>query len=138
MILNLALGRLEPPTSPLWEARSNLLSYRAIVNLTKTFKSVRVGFEPTKPVTAWLVSSELISASHPPHQITNSWIEYMELLLYFKRKYLENSTACKCFINLKYQINIIQDYENIVNIYSISNIFYLKLYIFVINISCKK
>lgn len=26
----LALGRLEPPTSPLWEARSNLLSYSAI------------------------------------------------------------------------------------------------------------
>lgn len=48
-----------------------------------------MGFEPTKPVTAWLVSSELISASHPPHQITNSWIEYTELLLYFKRKNVE-------------------------------------------------
>jgi hypothetical protein len=31
----------------------------------------------------------LISASHPPHQITNSWIEYTELLLYFKRKNVE-------------------------------------------------
>ena len=48
-----------------------------------------MGFEPTKPVTAWLVSSELISASHPPHQITNSWNDYTELLLYFKRKNVE-------------------------------------------------
>jgi len=31
----------------------------------------------------------LISASHPPHQTTNSWIEYTELLLYFKRKNVE-------------------------------------------------
>lgn len=32
MIIALALGRLEPPTSPLWEARSNLLSYSAIIS----------------------------------------------------------------------------------------------------------
>ncbi len=30
MILILALGRFEPPTSPLWEARSNQLSYSAM------------------------------------------------------------------------------------------------------------
>lgn len=58
-----------------------------------SLESVRVGFEPTKPVTAWLVSSELISASHPPHQSTNSWIEYIELLLYFKRKNVEEGIS---------------------------------------------
>ena len=36
---NLALGRLEPPTSPLWEARSNLLSYRAITIFKKNFSN---------------------------------------------------------------------------------------------------
>ena len=33
-----------------------------------TSESVREGFEPSEPVTVRLVSSELTSATHPPHQ----------------------------------------------------------------------
>lgn len=70
MIYTLALGRLEPPTSPLWEARSNLLSYSAIIEeILRKLQSVREGFEPSRRFLVWLVSSELISASHPPHQM---------------------------------------------------------------------
>ena len=46
---------------------------------------MRVGFEPTKPVTAWLVSSELISASHPPHQFVNRI--YRITIVFQEKKY---------------------------------------------------
>ena len=39
-------------------------------------ESVREGFEPSEPITVRLVSSELISASHPPHQFCNwLWVD---------------------------------------------------------------
>lgn len=61
--IGLAPGSLELPTSSLWETRSDLLSYGALM------MAVRAGFEPASRFPGWLISSELISASHPPHHI---------------------------------------------------------------------
>lgn len=68
--MELVLGGLEPPTSALWEPRSNQLSY-------STTNTVRKGFEPLVRLLVRLVSSELISATHPPHHWLTSIITYL-------------------------------------------------------------
>ena len=81
---NLASGRLEPPTSSLWETRSNLLSYEAI-NL------IRWGGD-SNPRTLLQVDSLAVSWLKPLIHLTTKKINakkvYIEFLLFFKGKKL--------------------------------------------------
>ena len=99
---NLALGRLEPPTSPLWEARSNLLSYRAIKFIQNTN---RWGWD-SNPRSLLQLDSLAVSWFQPLIHLTNhqfaDWI-YRITVVFQEKKYRR-----KCYFSL----NMFQNFIN--------------------------
>lgn len=88
----IARGRLELPTSPLWEARSNQLSYRASQRKRNQKKSsVGGGFEPPVRFRGRLVSSEFRSATPAPHHKEKN-------LCWHRYGYLYNNVENHCKI----------------------------------------